>query len=950
LGAPYLDINLNGKWDQGIDKPKYFGDQQIWSVINDVNNLKHQMLSGTKPIGIEIQSLYSVQNDSGELGDVMSMRWKIINRSDADYDSVYIGLWSDPDLGNANDDLPGCDTLLDLGYFYNGDDNDEGRIGYGNMPPAGGWGIISGPIVEGELSDSVNIDGEWLKGVKSLSPSSFIVVAAGTFPQLVDPGPDGTPEYSLSAYDYLKGMAGTAHRYILDPITQKPMKFFFAGDPLLPPSILNALPENFPLGRFFPQDVRMSLNIGPFTLAKGDTQLINAVFVMAQDNHHLSSVLKMKHIVNMLKNRIYAYYPIYPRPYVDVLNRGDSSEIRIQCNINPYSIQSVVGYLKKWDGTLHQTLQLYDDGKHFDGLPGDYIWGNSFVTANLNQAMNLDVSFIDSLRVVGYWKAIVSGIITARLSILEPRIYSDNFNHDFKANPTENVRYGFGIKNLNCFPLCNLSVIPIIESDYKTKTIPLINENYIYRESYDPSKPETYFSFNVPADFTLPQFSIPLLIFDNYGNKWMDTIQFPVEPLVKQFAVLNRISEEKIDGNFDILISDPLKIKNHLYVIRGLEPIDSLGNVGFVLKDSTDNRILISQSSLPTSGFDHNNIVTDGFIVQKGSMEYDLKGKNVSFTPVATPWFTTPAGIVADLPEAGIFLGSKCPLTAIRSTLSRGAYHKIQIRFAVKSGYDDANGSGNYELSEKYYYDTTDISKSQKAFYYASKYSFLPAIYEGFRPVPFTVHDVDVNPPKQLTVAILDENRNVQWDLVPYTGGSLRNLIFITSVPYDPTGTSYDSTNAGTIVLMNPQTSAAMPLMWVLFMASRSGYEPYSSEITLTIDVTHPFSSLSVLTFNPTNVVGIDKEIVPSEFKLFQNYPNPFNPTTAISYQLSAISHIKLTVFDILGREIETLVNEVKPAGKYSVEWNASSIASGVYFYQLRAGEFVKTKKMILLR
>jgi len=85
-------------------------------------------------------------------------------------------------------------------------------------------------------------------------------------------------------------------------------------------------------------------------------------------------------------------------------------------------------------------------------------------------------------------------------------------------------------------------------------------------------------------------------------------------------------------------------------------------------------------------------------------------------------------------------------------------------------------------------------------------------------------------------------------------------------------------------------------------------------------------------------------------YSLEQNYPNPFNPSTVISYQLPVSSDVTLKIYDILGNEIRTLVAEYKPAGKYEMEFNAKALPSGVYFYQLKAGEFISTKKMILLK
>jgi hypothetical protein len=98
-------------------------------------------------------------------------------------------------------------------------------------------------------------------------------------------------------------------------------------------------------------------------------------------------------------------------------------------------------------------------------------------------------------------------------------------------------------------------------------------------------------------------------------------------------------------------------------------------------------------------------------------------------------------------------------------------------------------------------------------------------------------------------------------------------------------------------------------------------------------------------------VTSIDVEPTqPTEFILSQNYPNPFNPSTVISYQLPVGGNAEIKVYDVLGNEIVTLVDEYKPAGKYEVEFNAEKLASGIYFYQLKAGEYTAVKKMLLIK
>ncbi len=95
---------------------------------------------------------------------------------------------------------------------------------------------------------------------------------------------------------------------------------------------------------------------------------------------------------------------------------------------------------------------------------------------------------------------------------------------------------------------------------------------------------------------------------------------------------------------------------------------------------------------------------------------------------------------------------------------------------------------------------------------------------------------------------------------------------------------------------------------------------------------------------------AISVEILPTDFSLYQNYPNPFNPTTTIKYSLPVSSKVVLKVYDISGREISTLVNEVKDAGTYEAQFNGSSLASGVYFYRLQAKNYTETKKFVLLK
>ncbi len=95
---------------------------------------------------------------------------------------------------------------------------------------------------------------------------------------------------------------------------------------------------------------------------------------------------------------------------------------------------------------------------------------------------------------------------------------------------------------------------------------------------------------------------------------------------------------------------------------------------------------------------------------------------------------------------------------------------------------------------------------------------------------------------------------------------------------------------------------------------------------------------------------GVEDEVAPTGFVLSQNYPNPFNPTTSINFTVAQRSNVTLKVYDMLGREVASLVNEVKDQGSYNVNFDAAKLASGTYVYKLTAGNFVETKKMVLLK
>jgi len=140
---------------------------------------------------------------------------------------------------------------------------------------------------------------------------------------------------------------------------------------------------------------------------------------------------------------------------------------------------------------------------------------------------------------------------------------------------------------------------------------------------------------------------------------------------------------------------------------------------------------------------------------------------------------------------------------------------------------------------------------------------------------------------------------------------------------------------------------------WENFSKLKSVFDNYGNQIIYAWEVweNSAWQNHVQLLFIYTLVSSVEEDLLNGfNYSLSQNHPNPFNPSTKISWQSPTGSHQTIKVFDVLGNEIATLIDEYKPAGSYEINFDASKLSSGVYFYQLKAGNYLETKKMILLR
>ncbi len=159
------------------------------------------------------------------------------------------------------------------------------------------------------------------------------------------------------------------------------------------------------------------------------------------------------------------------------------------------------------------------------------------------------------------------------------------------------------------------------------------------------------------------------------------------------------------------------------------------------------------------------------------------------------------------------------------------------------------------------------------------------------------------------------------------------------------------STNLSLPIMINPNDSITVP---VQFKPLHDGNYQASFNIRNFNEFDGSKQMIAkqvMLSGRTTELTSVNSnEATIKRFGLSQNYPNPFNPSTNIGFRIAESGFVTLKIYDVLGREVSALVNEYKTAGKYKVEFNASNLPSGVYIYKLKTGNFVQTKKMILLK
>jgi len=920
LGAPFYDNNGNGTYEPSIDEPGLANaDQVLWFVTHDIVD-SADIIYASPPIGLEIQTtMWGYKGENEALADMTFQRYRLINKSGLAIDSMFINRHMAFSMGNPTDNGVATDTVLNTTYAYNRKDFDIVYQQAGRVPPAFGYALLQGPLVQSP-GDSAMFNFSRRAGYKNLD-----MTASSYWGQEPSHPNRWTEEGAQQYYGFMKGLNwwGMPWGYYPDdppdPYNYIETDFPLTGDPISGIGDVERLPV------YYWGQRSMLLTSGPFTMQPGDTQEVVYALVGGVGDDRLDSIVKMRETqrtAQLLQQNLFKTIPGSIQFTTETIyGNAQFNEVRFQA-VNPDAVNMEL-YLKSRNGFPITTITLFDDGLHHDGAAGDGIWGNNWFTTPSPNAVIADLEVDYQQGDTFLWEEIDQSVTTSGPVMASAiKIGSDNTNQDRIVNPGENIRFTIDVENAGNFNYQNLwinSIKPLqtsLVSDLKTvnkRPVFDLPAGSITTWNYNPT--QWYASLSVDPAFP-PGDSMQLVIElkSENGNIWTHTVSIPVKALSND--ALN-FPMTKVNGNtegiMEYRIFDPTAIAGDSYRLTFNE-FNADNDPLYILENLVTGDTLAESIHFPDQN-GHSSNLQDGFKVFPGSASIQdsvgdwewnngirwLKGINLfgrSFM-------------------GGTDLGNRF----FGTSLNEGEFSDVRIVF-----------------------DST-ITTNANVFHWNFGYN-----HAGLGTFYGAAYDIeDPSNPRRLNIIFVEESATADhiWNPDASYDGKKEYLMIMDS--------DYDEVTGGGYIEQGDLYGNA-PKIWFIYCRLETGMAFLQNPGELELYVYNGIELGLTYEFTPEYPTGIDDGLnKPLTFELAQNFPNPFNPETTIKFQLPFAQKTTLQIFNVLGQKVATLVDDELSAGSYSLRWQGindtgSRVSSGVYFYRVESGNFVKTRKMLLVR
>lgn len=918
-GAPFkygVDNNghqrtaADGPYNPEFDIPGQPGaDQTLWYVANDMSDARTENLAGCPPIGIEMQRTIWGYKRAGALGNTIFASSLIINKSGAPIDSMYLVQWTDPDLGDAGDDYVGCDTTRSLGYVYNGGAVDGM---YGVAVPAGGFDFFQGPLVPSP-GDSAIFRLEYRHGFKNLPMTTFDFFSQG-FDAYADPaqGPNGNIEW----YRLMKGTTAAAGVPFIDPTNNQPTKFCLYGDPVKSTDGSAGWVDG--MAGLTPQDRRMCLVTGPFTMAAGDTQELVVANLAGLGADRLSSISVLRAVDDKAQaayNNLFKIPGPPPPPVVAVaaldgkiiLSWGDTTTIN------------------KTEGTVDQGFTF--EGYNIYEYPPPSSGGSPILlgTYDLNDG----------------------------ITIISDTVYDANT--------------GLNMPTVLQAGSDNGIIRSITLTSSKVTGGPLINGTTYYfgvtAYSYNANPPAaagTHSLEDPPSGAAIaivPHSTDPGT---RYGAVSGDTIK-PVMTVATGGTAS--------DGSAIGLVVDPTRLTGHQYAVTFQTDADN--NTVWSLKDLTANRTVLSNQSNQTG--DGNYAIVDGIMfkvmgppvgmkswsIPAGAREFSWAG---GFPGLGLEGFSSGNPTAYDQDNGTIGAAGHFAFGGISTNLGNADYHTTLLKLAAvdktalwdpKATPSDPNFSRGYRYLRNSSAAPAEPSFAPWIINTGSGYPYQDYNYS----MPFSAWDEETNPPTRLALGVFENNTaggildGRYWPgLTTDDNTVLREFAFIFKSPYTDTP---DPT-----MMVNMFSNSSTPLMWVMTCERRNDANwPAGEEFLITAN--HVNTPAITFTFSaPSNTIA-DPTIAKDDVKLINVFPNPylgFNPQEINRYaRFVTFNHLpakaNIRIFNLAGILVRTLVKNDPKTQFYQWDLNNESgfpVSAGMYIVYIDMPDLGVTKTLKL--